>query len=266
MAKTFTIINQKGGVGKTTTAEALARGLTEIRNKKVLCIDLDPQANLSLTLQAEEGKLTSLDVLQNPHKVQEATQAIAPNLFCIPSTAKLTNAGTTGGVQHVTKLKEALQLVSKDYDYIIIDTPPSLSILTINALVASQECVITTQADLFSMRGIVSLYASIRVVMSKANPDLKIAGVLLTRFNPRTSISKAFVEQMEKTVASMNTKLFKATIRECNAIREAQVKLESIFTYAPKSNASKDYKAFIDELLPVKAKPLPTKPMPGLLY
>lgn len=262
MAIIMSIINQKGGVGKTTTAEALARGLAELHNKKVLCVDMDAQGNISYSLQARETGIANVwDVLREPHKIETALQEVAPNITLIASTPLLANADmelTGNGRQ--AKLKEALQRVADSYDYIIIDTPPALGILTVNALVASSQCVITSQADIFSMRGISMLYTTITTIKQYINPALQIAGILLTRFNPRTSLSKAVLEQMNLSAQSIGTKLFNTFIRECNAIKEAQATRESIFSYAPKSNASYDYQQFIWEVIPQPEHKLQAKP------
>lgn len=268
MAEVIAIINQKGGVGKTTTAEALAVGLATTHGKKVLCIDMDAQGNLSFALKAQTGVqgVSVYDVLTTPNKIKSTFQHVADNITVIASTPLLaTMELNLNAKDRATRLKQALQPIRNDFDYIIIDTPPALSVVTINALAASDRCVITSQADLYSVQGLSTLYATIETVKA-VNPELKIEGVLLTRFNPRTSLSKVVVERLENMVKDIDTKLFKTTIRECNAIKEAQASLKDIFTYAPKSNAAIDYRNFIKEVLHEEDKPILKKPLSGLFY
>lgn len=147
------------------------------------------------------------------------------------------------------RLREALQDIKKDYDYIIVDTPPALGILTINALTASQSIIIPAQADIYSLQGIEQLAETIKPVRRYTNSSLKIAGILLTRYNPRSVLSKEIAVFAGKLADKLNTKLFKATIREAIAIKEAQISQQDIFTYAPRSKVAGDYRAFIEEFL-----------------
>ena len=147
------------------------------------------------------------------------------------------------------RLKEALEKIEKDYDFCIIDTPPALGILTINALTASDSVIIPAQADIYSLQGIENLEETIKAVKKYCNPNLEIEGILLTRYNPRTILSREVSEMAEKLAKKLETKLFKAKIRDAVAVKEAQISQESLFKYAPKSNVTQDYESFINEFL-----------------
>jgi chromosome partitioning protein len=146
------------------------------------------------------------------------------------------------------RLKEALEPIRGNYDYIIIDTPPALGVLMTNALTACTGAIIPAQADRYSLKGIVQLHSTIDTVKKYCNPTLKVLGILLTRHNTRAILSRDIAEVIEQTAGKLDTRLFKAAIRESIAIKEAQAARQDIFTYAPKSNAALDYGAFVDEL------------------
>ena len=147
------------------------------------------------------------------------------------------------------RLKEALDKLGGTYDYCIIDTPPALGIVTINALTACQGAIIPAQADIYSLQGISQLNGTIQTVKKYCNPHLKVMGIVLTRYSARSIISREVAEMIDATAAQLNTKLYKAKIRECTALKEAQATRQSIFKYAPRSNATADYKALIEEIM-----------------
>jgi chromosome partitioning protein len=146
-------------------------------------------------------------------------------------------------------LREALKEVSDDYDYCIIDTPPTLGILTVNALTASQTIIIPMTADIYAIQGLSQLQGLIKNVRKYCNPDLSIAGLLLTRYSERTVISRDLKRYIEEAAQRLETKLFQSTIREAVAVRESQLIVSDIFTESPKSKVAKDYNDFIDEFL-----------------
>ena len=245
--KVITIANQKGGVGKTTTANVLIAGLTE-RGFKVLGIDLDPQTNLTASMGADT-KRTALGVLTGECEAKDAIAETATGDL-IPSSSRLANADMLldeTGKEY--KLKEAIESVKGSYDYIIIDTPPSLNILTINALTACDYAIVPAQADLYSLQGISELAKTIDAVRKYTNPNIKVAGILLTMFNGRTRIAKEVSEILEQLASRLSTTVFKTRIRASVKATEIQFKQGGLFKYAPRATVTEDYRSWIDELL-----------------
>lgn len=248
MKDIIAVINQKGGVGKSTTALSLGAGLS-LRGYKVLYADLDAQGNLSHTMKADTSGLTALDVLTQQATAAEVIQHTALGDI-IPASPALAGADaviTATGKEY--RLREALEPVKGSYDYIVIDTPPALGVLTINALTACHSAVIPAQADIYSLQGINQLYTTIDTVRKYCNPSLSIKGILLTRYSARSILSRELAEVIEQTAQRFNTQLFSTPIRETVAVREAQASQQDIYSYAPKSNAAADYTAFVAELL-----------------
>jgi len=249
--KVIAIINQKGGVGKSTTTLALGAGFS-LKGFKTLCIDLDAQGNLSYALGADGTGLTghnSFSILVD-RTTEEATIQKTAQGEVIASSPALAGADTVlTAVGKEYRLKEALETLQRDYDYIIIDTPPALGILTVNALTACTGVLIPAQADIFSLQGISQLYGTLQTVKKYCNPSLKVLGILLTRYNGRSIISREVAEMIEETAQRLQTKLYTTKIRETTAIKEAQARRQSIFEYAPKSNAAADYTALINEII-----------------
>ena len=249
MAKIISIANQKGGVGKSTTAAALSAGL---RNKgfSVLVVDLDPQNNVSFATGADSNAISAYDVLTGRAAITDAIQHTEQGDI-IPAGRSLARAdielNTMTGREY--KLKEALDAVRKSYDYVVIDTPPALGLLTINAMTASDNVIVAAQADIFSLQGIGQLSETISAVKKYCNPNLQLMGILLTRHSGRAILSRDMAEMIEATAEQLGTFVYSAVIRENISVKEAQASRADIFSYAPKSNASKDYMAFIDELL-----------------
>jgi len=243
------VANEKGGVSKTTTCHALSTGLIE-KGYKVLLVDLDPQSNLTYIMGVEDDAITAYEVLLKKHDIREAIQT-TPQGDILPSSGYLSNASvefiSVIGKEH--KLKEALHPIEKKYDYIIIDTPPGLGLLTVQALTACDGLVIPAQADIFSLQGIGNLYETISTVRQYTNKKLKILGILLTKYSNRTNLSKEITEMLDNTAKKLSTKIFTTTIRDSVAIRETQAMRESIYIRSPKNAAVEDYRRFIDELL-----------------
>ncbi|GHT76993.1 chromosome partitioning protein ParA [Endomicrobiia bacterium] len=242
------VVNQKGGVGKSTTAHALGIGLAN-KGFRVLFIDLDGQGNLSYMLNADMQKSSVLDVLTRKAKINDVLQH-CQRADLIPSSPMLAGADniiTATGKEY--RLKEVLESIISEYDYIIIDTPPSLGILVINALTLAYSAIITAQADIFSLQGISQVNETINTVKQYCNNALKIGGILLTRFNERALISRDIADTLRKIASQLKTKLYKATIRENIAIKEAQSARQDIYAYAPNSNGARDYQEFVDEYI-----------------
>lgn len=249
--KTLAIVNQKGGVGKSTTAAALVGGLFR-QGYKVLAVDLDAQGNLSYTMRANKGGKTALGVLTQEITAQEAVQQ-TPAGDVIPANKSLAGADaviTDTGKEY--RLREALEEVQEQYDYTIIDSPPALGIATVNALTAAQKVIIPAQADIYSLQGIEQLAETIQPVKRYCNPGLAIDGILLTRFNPRSVLSREIAGLMEQLAAKLGTRLYKASIREAVAVKEAQISQQSLFEYAPKAKVTDDYREFLEEALGIQ--------------
>jgi len=249
MVRVIAVTNQKGGVGKTTTSLALATGLQK-KGKRVLAVDLDPQANLSFSMggDTEDGP-TAYELLRgevNPRfAVQRTTcvDLISSNILL--SGVELEFVGE--GREYL--LKNAIEPLRARYDYIIIDTPPALSILTINAFAAADSLVIPMLADIFSLQGIAQLSDTIIRLRQVCNPDLKIGGILLSRYDRRTILGKRIKETAEMVAGQIGTRIYKTTIRNSVSIQEAQTNQENIYDYSPRSPAVRDYLAFCGEIL-----------------
>lgn len=242
------IANRKGGVGKSTTAAALVSGLT-LKGYRVLAVDLDAQRNLTSTMSARVDSKTALGVLTGDITAKEAIRKTESGDI-IPASKSLSGADailTETGKEY--RLKEALEPVKEWYDYCIIDSPPALGILTVNALTAANSVIIPAQADIYSLEGIEDLQETIQPVRKYCNPTLEIQGILLTRYSPRSILSRDVTTLAEQLAEQLETSLFKATIREAVAVKEAQISQQSLFTYAPKAKVTEDYKAFIEEFL-----------------
>ncbi len=249
--QTITLSNQKGGVAKTTTAHILAAGLHN-RNYKILIVDLDPQCNLSYSCGIDMMKVehTLYDVFKENATSKQAITSVKQGFDIVSGGLTLAGADmdfTQTGREYM--LREALKEVSDDYDYCIIDTPPTLGILTVNALTASQTIIIPMTADIYAIQGLSQLQGLIKNVRKYCNPDLSIAGLLLTRYSERTVISRDLKRYIEEAAERLETKLFQSTIREAVAVRESQLIVSDIFTESPKSKVAKDYNDFIDEFL-----------------
>jgi chromosome partitioning protein len=245
--KVITIANQKGGVCKSTTAQAI----TEIFNRqqqKTLMIDLDPQGSLSFAVDANPNKPTIYNVLKGELKAKDILQTTFSGDI-LPANILLSGADlefNTTGREYL--LKEAISEIKQQYSYIVIDCPPSLNILTINALVAGNFVVIPALADVFSLQGMGQLNETIQSVIKYCNQNLKIAGILLTKFTQRNNISQIIKEELNKITKQMNTKLFDANIRPTIALQEAQLQQKCIYEYALLTNAIEDYRNFVSEL------------------
>lgn len=236
----ISIINQKGGVGKTTTAHNIACGL-RLQAKKVLLLDLDSQCNLTFALNTK-SKNNIYDVLTGKIPINEAII----NDF-IAGSQHLVTLQNKKGAECI--LKYILQKLEPIYDYVIIDTPPALGIVTINALTASDYVIITTTSDIFAIQGIRLLTDTINAVKKNSNHNLKIMGILITRFNSRTVMGKSLRKSLTDIATKIGTKVFNTAIRESIAIREAQTKQMDIFSYARYSTAGRDYKNLINEII-----------------
>lgn len=243
--KTITVINQKGGVAKSTTAQMLAAALRR-KGNTVLMVDLDAQGNLTaatgaslLPIKAEAARLLQGEKLPPAESTQGPIYTSSPALAAADLT--LTQTGKE------YRLREALDGMA--FDYCVTDTPPALGVLTVNALTAADYAIIPARADLFSIQGIGQLAQTIEAIKKYTNPGLTVAGILLTMFNKRTILQRETADILQSTAQQMGTAVFDTRIRPCSALPEAQARRQDIFTYSPRSNAAADYEAFTDELL-----------------
>lgn len=246
MTRVTTIINQKGGVGKTTTAHALATGLTK-RGLRVLVIDADPQGNISYAMRANTQQNGLYEAMRGVFSgiVQKTAQG-----DIVSSSLNLAGADmefTSPGREYL--IREMLEALPEKYDHVIIDSPPALGILTVNALTAANDIVIPVGADIFSLQGLQQLLVTVSKVTKYSNAGLKIAGILITRKGNKAIATRQLIEAIEAQTEALGIPLYRSVIREGVAIREAQIMQESLFDAAPKAKVTEDYSSFIDEYL-----------------
>jgi chromosome partitioning protein len=245
------IANQKGGVGKTTTAINLAAGLAS-KGMKTLLVDLDPQANSSMSfLDIRQLKTTMYDALTQDGI--HVADIIVPaekvsNLAVAPSTIALAKieAKLIGELDSHYRLKDELLLVQEAYDYVVIDTPPTLGIITVNALVAATHVLIPIQASYFALEGTDDLLETIDKIKLRANPQLQILGALITMYDKRTLLAKDILEQIQSV---FGVKVFNTIITKSVRLEESPAYRESIFTFAPKSTGAYEYYRLSEEVL-----------------
>jgi len=248
--KTISISNQKGGVGKTTTALCLSAGLAE-RGYRVLSIDLEQQRNLTATIgNTQSEQLTILDVLTGEATAREAIQHSATGDFIAGSKQlSLIDEILKDAEDKYTRLRDALKPLNRSYDYCIIDTPPALGSLTLSALIASNAVIVPVECDLYSAYGFTDLSDTIQAVRDNANSKLRVLGVLLTKFDRRTNLSREMTEYLEQITGAFNTTLFDTRIRHSIKAREIQLKPQGLFKYAPRHGLTQDYRDFTEEVI-----------------
>ena len=250
MAKIITFANQKGGVGKTSTAHIVSIGLSK-RGYKVLACDLDPQANLSsvLGINAADDLVSIYELFEGDCDVKDAIVSTQSGIDLLIGSLMMSGADrkySATGDEY--KLKEALAAIRDEYDYIVIDTPPALGVMSLNALATTDYLVVVMTPDYFSGKGLDQFQATVGTTKKYlANPTLKINGILLTRCD-KTNISSIVNEDMNEAAKSLDTKIYKSSIRQAVALRESQY-LESSLYDIKSTTIRRDYDDFIDELL-----------------
>ena len=245
MAITISVALQKGGVGKSTTAQALASVLG-YRHKKVLLIDMDSQHNVTYASGIDAPERSVTDVLGEDCEAEEALipckyyDLLASDGFL--SNVEMADVGPT-------LLKNAIMPLQGKYDFIIIDTPPALGNLSYNSLVASDYVIIPSEPSVYALQGLSALNETIRNVQEKQNRRLQVAGILLIKYNNRTVLNRDIKAMIEDYARQMGTSVFSTAIREGIVVREAQTVQEPLIDYAKNSNPASDYIIFTNELL-----------------
>jgi chromosome partitioning protein len=245
MNKIIAIAQHKGGVGKTTSVINIGAALAR-KGHKVLLVDLDAQANLTESLGVAAGTKGVLEALTADESVKPTN--IKENIDLLPSSLDLagTEVELLNSIGREYKLKEALQPISKKYNYILIDCPPSLGLLTVNALTVADEVYIPLQAEYLAVKGLKSLLDIITLIKKQLNKRLKIGGVFITQYDKRKVLNRDTSESLPELFKGH---ILKTKIRDNVALAEAPTACKDIFSYAPTSNGAEDYKALTDEII-----------------
>lgn len=245
MTKVIALSNHKGGVGKTTSTVNIGAGLAK-RGKRVLMIDMDPQANLSQCFGVQEPEYTVYGALVGDYELKP--YELRDNLHLVPSTLDLAGAEVelASKIARETILKKLVEKVKDQYDYILLDCAPSLGLITINAFAATDEIYIPLQAQFLALHGLDKLMDIVALVRENINPHLHISGVFTTQYDGRKVLNRDIAELVHE---HFKDKAFKTVIRDNVTLAEAPSHWQDIFTYSPKSNGAADYGALVDEIL-----------------
>ncbi|KOO48285.1 ParA family protein [Viridibacillus arvi] len=250
MGKTIAIANQKGGVGKTTTSVNLSACLAHL-GKKVLMIDTDPQGNATSGVGVNKGEVHKCiyDVLIDDESIKDVIRETkVNNLYIVPATIALAGAEIelVSTISREVRLKHAIEDIKNDYDYIVIDCPPSLGLLTINSLTASDSILIPVQCEYYALEGLSQLLSTVRLVQKHLNHQLTIEGVLLTMLDARTNLGLQVIEEVKKY---FQDKVFKTVIPRNVRLSEAPSHGEPIIVYDAKSRGAEGYLELAREVI-----------------
>lgn len=249
MAIVTAISNQKGGVGKTTAAQLLGLGLAEA-GYSVLLIDADPQANLSYNLGVSDPERTVADVFKGTCTAEQATCSTPHGVDLIAGSLDLAGADmeyTQLGRENI--LREALEPVKERYDFVLIDTPPALGILTYNALTAANDVLVAMETSTNALQGLGQLLDTVGSVRKYANSDLSILGIVLMRYNPRTNLARFITEQIREAAEVAGTELMESTVREAVAVREAATLQQNLYESYSGAAVTEDFRKLTQEYI-----------------
>ena len=248
--KVYAVINEKGGTGKTTTAYNLAAGIKAWK-QRVLAIDLDPQCSLSKVAgyTKQEGP-TSYGVLSKEVNIKSAIVPME-HFDLIPGSPSLSTADQTipEGMGKLMRIREALLEVKDDYDFVVMDDAPSMGVVTMNSFVAADYIVIPAEANELSTDGIVSIYESVLDIRKYMQTNLRIMGILLTRYKAKTNLNQEYTKIFRNLAKNMGTTVFRHPIRESVNLSELPSIHKPIFAYKPQSNATEDYGNFVKDFM-----------------
>ncbi|MBS1775006.1 MAG: ParA family protein [Bacteroidetes bacterium] len=245
MIKVIAFSNQKGGVGKTTSAVNIGAYLAS-QGKRVLLIDLDPQANMTKGLGIEEPEISIYGVLLGEQKIKAFP--IRENLVLVPGSYGMSSFEKVKGddLDKEFLLKEVIDPLKPKFDFILLDCPPALGLITINALAAADQVYIPLEAQIFGVDGLNKVLEIVEKVRKRINPKLEIGGVFFTRYNDRKILARDTADDLREL---LKNKVLKTTIRENVALQEAPSLGKDVFTYAPDSHGARDYAKLTEEIL-----------------
>jgi chromosome partitioning protein len=240
------VSNQKGGVGKTTTCLNLG-AIAAQDGKRTCLIDLDPQGNLTKTfVKITENHPTVYDLLTGSTMLSETLIEASPNLVLVPASNALAGLERSTGDDSGLPYRLREKLCAEAFDLVIIDTPPTLGALTINAMTAATHLLIPIQTSYFALHGTNDLLQTYQLIRENLNPELNLLGVLITLYDPRTTLAREVVEEIRQAFGG---KVMSAMIHRCVKLEESPAAMQSVITYAPKSKAAKEYRQAYRELM-----------------